>query len=255
MSRFQEAARKKGRPLVTMAVLRYNPVFVEMAARAGVDVLWIEMEHMDVRFTEASDLCALGSALGMLTLIRVPNAERQNVLRAAECGPDILDVPIVDTPEVAQELVKHARFAPQGDRGHFGGSRATHYGLFDSIVGERERLNREICLMAQIETIQAVERADDIAQVAGLDAIFIGRGDLSASLGVPGQLTHPTVEEATQRAIAAARRHGKLVGVPGSMTDYRLWAEQGVELYLCGGDVAAMKLGLQTMMAQIEGQA
>ncbi|MCD6350635.1 MAG: hypothetical protein J7M26_00840, partial [Armatimonadetes bacterium] len=161
MSKLAEVAREKGRPLITMAVLRKDMAFVEMAARAGVDLLWVEMEHMDVRFAEAAEVVALASALGMLTLIRVPNAERENVLRAAECGPDILDLPMVEGAADAEELVRHARFAPAGERGHFGGSRATRYGMFEDLVQERQRVNAELALMVQIETVAGVEKAEE----------------------------------------------------------------------------------------------
>ncbi len=248
MNRLEQAARRKGGPLLTVSVQRHNPMYVEMVARIGYDVLWIEMEHVTVTFAEATDMCALAQAMGMLVLIRVPNASRDNVLRAAECGPDVIDVPMVNSPEPARELVRHARFGPQGERGHYGSSRAFRYALFDSLVAEHERVNDEICLMAQIETLEAVEAAEDIAQVPGLDALFVGRGDLSSSLGVPGNLTHPKVEEMTDRTLAVAARYGKLTGVPGKTSEYLLWRDKGVTLLLCGSDVAALKTGLQAMM-------
>jgi 4-hydroxy-2-oxoheptanedioate aldolase len=255
VNRLAEAVQRKGEPVVAVAVMQKNTAFVEMAASVGFEVLWIEMEHAGVTFSEASDLCGLASAFGMLTLIRVPNAERQNVLRAAECGVGIIDVPMVNEAEVARELVRHARFSPEGERGHFGSSRALRYGFFEDIVAERERINREICLMAQIETPEAVERVEEIASVPGLDAIFIGRGDLSAAMGYPGQLNHPAVDQATVRCMAAAREHGKLIGVPGSPAEYGLWRSRGVHLFVCASDVGCMKTGLQAAMQPMRSQS
>ena len=99
-------------------------------------------------FHEAGDLCRIAAGAGLLTMIRIPDARRESVLKAAELGPDILDLPMANSVEIATEFVRLARFPPEDNRGFFGVSRAVHYGVSGSIREEQCRVNRELCLMA-----------------------------------------------------------------------------------------------------------
>ena len=125
MNRLQQAITKNnGRPILGAAAYLYNPTFIEMAALMGYKAAWIEMEHTFTTFSEAADLCRIASGLGMLTMIRIPETRRETVLKAGECGPDIIDLPMANTPEILAELVSNARFPPDGVRGFFSVSRA-----------------------------------------------------------------------------------------------------------------------------------
>ena len=236
------------RPLMGMACYFYDPVLIDIAAHLGYDVIWIEMEHALITFAQAADLCRIGSGLGMMTMIRIPDARRENVLKAAECGPDIIDLPMANSPEIAAELVANARYAPEGSRGFFGSSRAVRYSMGDSIVEEQQRINRHLCLMGQIETREAVENVDAICAMPGLDAIFLGPGDMSASLGVTGQMNHPLVHEAFGRAVAAAKAHEKKVAMVCAPSEVAHWFGQGVHLFFCGSDVSCVKTGAKAIL-------
>ncbi|MBI3920374.1 MAG: hypothetical protein HY318_03060 [Armatimonadetes bacterium] len=252
MNRVKERlAMNDGKPLLGIAVYTASPEVVEIAGMAGFDILWIEMEHAATSFREAGNLCRLGSGIGMLTMIRIPDSTRENVLRAAECGPDLLDLPMANTREVVEELVGYARYFPEGFRGSFGSSRAVRYGMTESMVESQRRINEEICLMAQIETKEAVERADEICSVPGLDAIFLGLGDLSATLGVTGHVDHPSVIEAAERAIASARKQGRLVGSVLRPQDAAFWTERGVDMLFVTNDIICMRTGIESIQAQI----
>lgn len=250
MNRLRRALQNEDpTPLLGIAVYFYDPPFLEMAARLGFKVIWIEMEHAHITFAEAADLCRMAKGTGMLTMIRVPDARRENVGKAAECGPDIIDVPMVDTPEMAHELIQNARFPPEGNRGFFSVSRALEYGLVDNVAEEQRRLNEDLCLMVQIETAEAVERIDDICAVPGVE-LFIGPSDLSASLGVPGQLAHPKVFEAGRKVIEAAKRHGKLVAVGSGPGEFSFYAKERVDVLFCGNDIACLKVGIRSALEQ-----
>jgi 2-keto-3-deoxy-L-rhamnonate aldolase RhmA len=189
----------------------------------------------------------------MLTMIRIPNARRENVQRAAECGPDILDIPMADSPAVLHELIRFARFRPLGERGCFPNSRAVGYGTGDA-VAEQERVNRDLCLMAQIETAEAVERADELCAVPGID-ILIGPADLSSSLGVPYQTGHAKVLEAGKKIVSTVRKHGKHVAVAAEPADFAFWISQGVDLLFCASDVGCLKAGAQMALRQVQDAA
>jgi 2-keto-3-deoxy-L-rhamnonate aldolase RhmA len=244
MNRLQQIIKSNGgRPILGAATYLYNPEFLEIAALMGFKAAWIEMEHTFLTFAQAADLCRIASGFGMLTMIRVPDAERGTVLKAAECGPDIIDLPMANTPEIAGLFARNAKFPPDGMRGFFSVSRAVKYGLDGPVSEEQQKLNRELCLMVQVETREAVDRIEELCAVPGIDAIFLGPADLSVSLGVPGQTGHDSVFEAAAHTIRVAKAHGKQTAAGVAPQDLPFWIQQGVDLVFCINDLAAMKLG------------
>src|SRR5438309_3963730 len=148
MNRLQRlVAEAKRKPVLGAALYSYDPVFLEMAGHLGFSVIWIEMEHAPISFSQAADLCRMAAGSGMLTMIRIPDASRENVLRAAECNPDILNVPMADTPEVVKDLVRYSKFSPVGVRGVFGISRAMKYGVVADAVEAQQRRNGDLALL------------------------------------------------------------------------------------------------------------
>ena len=125
MTRLQRLRQQvKPGPLLGAAAYFNDPIFIEMCSYLGFSVMWIEMEHSHITFAEAGNLCRISQGCGLLTMIRIPNSSRENVLKAAECAPDIIDVPMANSPHELHELTKYARFAPKGERGFFSVSRA-----------------------------------------------------------------------------------------------------------------------------------
>jgi 2-keto-3-deoxy-L-rhamnonate aldolase RhmA len=245
MNRLQQALKTHGSPILGAAAYTYNPDFLEIAALMGYKAAWIEMEHTFLTYAQAADLCRIASGFGMLTMLRVPDPQRATVLKAGECGPDILDLPMANSPEMVEEFVRHAKFPPDGIRGYFGVSRAVKYGIGVPVAEEQRKLNDELCLMAQVETAEAVARVDELCSVPGLDAIFLGPADLSASLGVPGQTGHERVFEAAAQTLRAAKRHGKQTAAGVAPQDLPFWTREGVDLLFCVHDLGAMKVGAQ----------
>ena len=244
MNRLRKAVDQNGgRTLLGAAMYFYDPIFLEIAAHLGYQAIWIEMEHVPITFAEAADLCRMASGSGMLTMIRIPNSCRENVLKAAECGPDILDVPMVDTVAQMQEMRQYARFAPNGRRGYFGVSRAVGYGVSNSVNEMQQNLNRELCLMAQVETAEAMAALDQLAAVPDVD-LFVGPADLAASLGHPGNTLHPEVCEASAvRVVNAARANGIFSASACGADDFLFWLDQRIDLLFCTNDIACLKRG------------
>ena len=181
-------------------------------------------------------------------MIRIPDTRRETVLKAAECGPDIIDLPMANNPEMLTQLVQNARFPPDGIRGFFSVSRAVKYGLNGRVSDEQQRLNHELCLMIQVETLEAVSRIEELCAVPGIDGIFIGPADLSASLGVPGETGHAEVFEAARRTIQVAKAHGKQIAAGVSPQDVQFWMDQEIDLLFCINDIASMKIGTQAAL-------
>lgn len=236
-----QAAQK---PVLGAALYSYDPIFLEIAARLGFQVIWIEMEHAAITFAEAADLCRMAAGTGMLTMIRIPDARRESVLKAAECGPDMIDIPMADSPEQVAELVRYAKFAPEGARGFFSVSRALQYGIVDSVPAEQQKLNRELTLLAQIETREALSRIEEIASIPNVD-IFIGPADLAASLGIPGQTGDPRLLEAAAEIVRVARTHNKKVVTACAASEFVHWTRLGIDLLFCTNNIACLKAGAQ----------
>lgn len=243
MTKVEIALKKKGGPLLGTCLHTYHTGFVEIAGRVGFDILWIDCEHLAIPETQVGDLCRIAAGAGMLSLVRPPDANRTSVLRAAESGPDIIFVPMVNSADTARQLVTHARFAPVGSRGFFLGTRAMGYGLVDAAERQRQ-INDELCLLAQVETMEAVERVDEIADVPGLNGVFIGPGDLAASMGYVGRFQNPAVKKTIAQVVAAVKRKGLLVALPVSPDEAGEWADQGVDLIFCGNETQLLRAGL-----------
>ena len=247
MTRLQRLRQQQTGPVFGAAIYFNDPMFIEMCAYLGFQVMWIEMEHSHITFAEAINLCRISQGCGLVTMIRIPNAARENVLKAAECGPDIINVPMANSAHELHELIRYARFAPVGERGYFSVSRAVKYGVVADVPAEQQKVNDELCLMAQIETAEAVANREEICKVPGVD-IFIGPSDLAASLGVPGQTGHGRVEEAGRVAIQAAKKNGKLVAVGAQPADFNMWVKARVDVLFCTNDTSCLRLGAETIL-------
>lgn len=243
MNRLRKAVEgNNGRTLLGAAMYFYDPIFLEIAAHLGYQAIWIEMEHAPITFAEAADLCRMASGSGMLTMIRIPDSRRENILKAAECGPDIIDVAMVNRATQMNEMLEYGRFAPAGGRGYFGVSRAVQYGVFNTVNETQQNLNQELCLMAQIETEEAVNNLEELAAVPGID-LFVGPADLAASLGHPGQTLHPLVRDASARIVKAARANNKCIVSACGPSDFKFWIDQKIDLLFCTNDIACLKRG------------
>jgi 2-keto-3-deoxy-L-rhamnonate aldolase RhmA len=250
MNRLRQAVHdNNGQTILGAAVYFYDPVFLEICAHLGYKAIWIEMEHGHITFAEAADLCRMAAGSGMLTMIRIADARRENVLKAAECGPDILDVPMIERPEQMLELRKYARFAPEGARGFFSVSRAIDYGITDPVVAKQRRLNTDLCLMAQIETVDAMHRLDELAAVPDID-LFVGPADLAASFGFPGQTGHDIVKGAATDIVRAARIHNKCIASACAPADLPFWLSLDVDLLFLTNDIACLKKAASETLEQ-----
>ena len=253
MNRLQQAVEANGgKTLLGAAVYFYDPVFLEICAHLGYQAIWIEMEHGHITFAEAADLCRMAAGTGMLTMIRIPDVQRANVLKAAECGPDILDVPMIERTEQMEDLRNYARFAPAGSRGFFSVSRAINYSIAGGVVAKQQHLNSDLCLMAQIETETALARVNELAAVPDVD-LFIGPADLAASLGVPAQPGHPRVREAAESIVKAARAHNKCVATASAPEDYDFWLGLDIDLLFCTNDIACLKQAAGDLLGEARG--
>jgi len=184
----------------------------QVAATAGFDSLYVDLEHSSLSLETTSQICCAALSCGIAPLVRVAQVELiQRVLDGGALG---IIVPDVRTPEQAREAVKAAKYPPLGERGF--ATALPHFQYRSPPATEQyAALNKATMVIVQFESAEAIERAEEIFAVEGVDMALFGTNDLTADLGIPGDYENPRVRDAYARAMAAARKHGKHVGVGG----------------------------------------
>jgi 4-hydroxy-2-oxoheptanedioate aldolase len=187
-----------------------SSVAVEVIAGAGFDWVLIDMEH------SPNDLPLLHSQLQAMMahptaspVVRPPWNDMVTMKRLLDLGVQTFLIPCVQNAQEAAAAVSYTRYPPQGVRGFASASRATNFGR---IANYWQRAQEEICVLVQVETVSALAEIEAIAAVDGVDGIFIGPGDLSASMGHLGQPSHPEVIEAIDNAMRRIHATGKPSG-------------------------------------------
>lgn len=186
----------------------------EICAGAGFDWLLIDGEHApnDLR-TILQQAQVVAAYPGTHAIARVPvghgHVGTALIKQYLDLGIQTLLVPMVDTPQQAAQLVRAMRYPPDGIRG-MGGARASRWGRYPQYAKEA---NAQVCLLVQAETREALANLEAIAATEGVDGIFIGPADLSASLGHVANPGHPEVQAAIDDAIGRIVRAGKAAGI------------------------------------------
>lgn len=211
----------------------------EIMGRAGFDWLLIDAEHAPNDLRAIRDQLIALEASPSSVAVRVPVAETWVIKRVLDLGAQTILVPIVETAEQARDLVRACRFPPEGTRGvGYGVARSGGYGQFENYGPTADE---QICLLIQVETKTGLENLDDILSVDGIDGVFIGPADLSASYGFLGQIHHPEMKE---RILSALRRIDASGKAPGILSTNEEMIEAsiaaGARFIAVGMDIAFM---------------
>lgn len=236
---FGERLRTTDRPLVGMWVVSGSPIAAEIAAGSGLDLLLIDGEHSANTLESIQLQLQVVAAFPVCPLVRVPFGDAVVIKQVLDLGAQNLIVPMVSSAEQAAALVQAVRYPPQGVRGV--GSALARSSRWNRVDDYLAQANDSVSLTVQIESAEAVEQADEILAVDGVDAVFVGPADLSASLGLLGQQGHPTVVSTVERVLDAAAAAGKPAGVNAFdpvMAEHYL--ERGASFVLVGADVSLL---------------
>jgi 2-keto-3-deoxy-L-rhamnonate aldolase RhmA len=193
-----------------------------LAATAGFDSLYVDLEHSSLSLETTSQICIAALSVGIAPFVRVPQLEM--VGRILDGGALGIIVPDVRSMTQAREAVKAAKYPPLGERGF-----ATALPHFDFRSFPAAQfcpvLDAATMVIVQFESAEAIDNAEAIFAVEGVDMALFGTNDLTADMGIPGDYENPRVRDAYARAIAAAKKHGKHVGVGGLGSQPKLIAE------------------------------
>uniref|UniRef100_UPI0030F7DCA5 4-hydroxy-2-oxoheptanedioate aldolase n=1 Tax=uncultured Acidovorax sp. TaxID=158751 RepID=UPI0030F7DCA5 len=233
----------------------------EILAGTGYDWLLVDGEHApnDLRsiLHQLQAIASAASATSALPpgaqaphpIARVPVGDTALIKQFLDLGVQTLLVPMVDTAEQAQQLVRATRYAPEGVRGMGSAlARSSRWQAYPQYVHEA---NQQICLLVQAETVEAMNNLDAIAATPGVDGVFIGPADLSASMGHPGNPGHPEVQAAIHDGIARILRAGKAPGILATTeSQARQWLAAGALFVAVGVDTMLLVSAAQDLLAR-----
>jgi 4-hydroxy-2-oxoheptanedioate aldolase len=241
--------------VASMTVRLVRTIEIARIARtAGFDMLYIDLEHSSFSIDTTSQICIAALDAGIAPFVRVPANTPEYISRVLDGGALGVIAPDVRSAADARAVVKAAKFPPLGERGNPGPLPHLHFRSFplDEVYAA---VNDATMVIVQFESAAALEKAEDIVAVDGVDMALLGINDLLAELGLPGQFDHPRVQEAYARTISACRKHGKHCGVGGLASRPDLVAQyvkMGARYVSTGTDIAFLLAAATVRAKQIQ---
>jgi 4-hydroxy-2-oxoheptanedioate aldolase len=229
-----------------------SPALAEMFAHLGFDWLLLDTEHSP---NEPADIIAQLQAMAphpAEPIVRPAWNDMVLVKRWLDFGVQSLLFPYVQNADEAARAVSYTRYPPHGVRGVSGSSRAAAYGLIPDYFA---KVRKEICVIVQIETIEALAQMEEIAAVDGVDAVFIGPADLAASLGHLGNTQHPDVQAAIDDGFRRLKAIGKPAGYLTNNEDEAIRrVKQGIDFVGVANDTTIITRGARALLSSVKGE-
>ena len=212
-------------------------------AEAGMEFAFICSEHSSHNLETIVDLVAHSYAAEIAPIVRVPDLEYQSVTRLLDSGCQSLILPHARTGDDIRRFIEYAKYHPQGQRGMaiYGGA-STNYTEVDQLTA-MEHANANTLLGLVIETKEAIQNIEDML-IPGIDLVIVGHQDLSQSLGIPGQYTHASIAEATNKVRTLCKeRDIATAGVLGHPNQIKAVVDSGAQFLMYGADVMFLREG------------
>jgi 2-keto-3-deoxy-L-rhamnonate aldolase RhmA len=221
-----------GRPCTVISPYATSAGFVELLGHLGFDGVFLDAEHGPASWEDIEHMVRAAELAGYSSVVRVDHSDAATITRALDRGAGGIQVPHVNTAAEAEDIVRHARFAPLGHRGWAGWRGA--WGMDPQEYARNA--NEQTLVAVMLEEVEALDNLDDILRVDQVDVFFVAPGDLAQSMGLPGQAGHPSVQTAiddTLRRIRAAGRISGTLTTPATLDHY---LELGVQFVWVGLD-------------------
>jgi 2-keto-3-deoxy-L-rhamnonate aldolase RhmA len=235
----------------TMVSELRNPNIVYLLALCGYDYFIIDNEHGAYSPETVSDLISAARGADIAPVVRIPEIRRETILKPLDSGAAGLLVPQVNTAEQAREIIVHAKYPPQGNRGV--ALRRAHSRYQRVNPSEYlKKANEETFIAVQAETPESIDNLEAIASVPGIDAVFVGPFDLSVALGIPGQVNHPREVENIDRILEVCSRHNLFTGIQlFEASEIKRWVEKGMRFVSYSSDVGLLADAAGSALAEI----
>jgi 4-hydroxy-2-oxoheptanedioate aldolase len=244
VNRFRQALAE-GRQQLGLWCSLPSAYAAEVVAGSGFDWLLLDTEHSPADVPTVLGQLQATAAYDVSAIVRPASNDIVLIKRYLDIGAQTLLIPYVQSAAEAAQAVAAMRYPPGGVRGVAALTRATRFGR---VEGYARRAAEELCLLVQVETQQALDSLEAIAAVEGVDGIFIGPGDLAASLGHPGEQNHPTVVAAIEDAIRRVRAAGRPAGILTADAAFaRRCIALGTTFTAVGADVGILARGSEKL--------
>jgi 4-hydroxy-2-oxoheptanedioate aldolase len=229
-----------------------DPDIVELMGHLDIDVVWICNEHLEINPERIKELTRAGRAGDIDIMLRRTYTGYSDLIRALETGVTGLMIPHCKSAAMAKEIVSHVKFYPEGIRGYDGVNGDSLFGTV-SMENYMSTANNETFLMLQIEDVEAIDEIDAIAEIEGVDIIFVGPADLSHSMGIPGDIKNPKIKAVIKRVVDACQRNGKWSGTPGLDLEYtKELIDLGVSFIPVASDYGILKSGFDKKLDELK---
>ncbi len=232
------------------------PLWPKIVAAAGLDYVFIDTEHIPLGRAELSGMCHTYQALGLTPIVRIPSPDPYRASQVIDDGAKGVIVPYIENVQQVRDLVGAVKYRPlKGEKLQDVLNGKTK--LSDDMKAFLGKFNRGNICIANIESVPALEKLDELLSIEGLDGVFIGPHDLSISLGHPEQYDHPEVKNAIKTIIKKARKHTLGVGIHFSLESERQieWIKEGVNIVIHSSDTALFSKKLHEDLAIIRDAA
>ena len=249
IQKFREAL-DSGRLCLGTAITFSDPSVTE-ALCDSVDFLWIDLEHSPISLESMQSHLIAARAGGAPVVVRVPSSDIAWTKRVLDTGAEGIVLPQAQSAQDVRDFVSACRYPNMGTRG-YGPRRPSNYGRNggDDYI---RHANENLFVAVQIESVGAYNDLDEILAVDGLDSVFLGPNDLSGSMGMPYEISHPDVVAAVETTISKAKQAGKYVGI-GMADDAQQAASAaslGAQWVQCGGDFGYLVSYADQLFARI----
>jgi len=228
----------EGKKVIGGTVSSNDPDIYCAMANAGFDFLWIEMQHSPLTYQETARMIRACQGAPAIPFIRVPDATEGDIQKAMDIGALGIIIPMVESVEKVKAAVKFANYPPIGKRSQGGGQYGTLWG-----ANYRQTANRNLVIVAMIESPAGVDIADQIAAIDGVDVVFIASTDLSSFSGK--KQGDPEYEALVTRAREATLKAGKKVGGPHAWTN-----RPGYTFFQAAGETSLIRSGAQAILGK-----
>jgi 4-hydroxy-2-oxoheptanedioate aldolase len=248
VNQFKRALASGGTPIGAWLVSA-APAAAEALGCVGFDFLVVDMEHTPIDLQQLVGILQAIAGTPAQAIVRPPWNDMVMVKRVLDAGAQSLLLPFVQNADEARRAVAYTRYPPAGLRGVAAAPRGSRYGTIPNYV---QRAHEEICVIVQIETPTAFAQLEVIAAVPGVDSIFIGPADLSASMGYPGDMGNPAVQDKLRAGAQSCKRLGKPCGIVGANPDMvSKFLEYGFSWVAVGSDLAMLVSRAQEFLGAV----
>ncbi|KAF9883418.1 hypothetical protein FE257_003501 [Aspergillus nanangensis] len=233
-------------PLMSIKFVTGNEIPM-MCKMAGLHAMFIDMEHSALDMRTVSQLILACNYVGVSPVVRAPSKSHWHISRILDAGASAVVIPHVESVQEVKDIVRSAKFAPLGTRGCTNNQAALNFQHVPTMV-QNEILNSQTMVIPMIETPGAVEIADEIFAVEGVDGVLVGSNDLCTDLGIPGKYDSPLYQDAVMKVLTAGKRAGKPIGIGGiggRLDILEKWFSMGATWSLSGQDASMLQAGMK----------